>query len=279
MKRRNIKMGVFLIIPAHLESSRVPEKVIKEIGNQSIIKQCFTCCYRTGYPVYLCLDSLIPRVLEERHGNKWEDKVIPGGLDYNPMIITNMPFHNGTERVQCASQFLRVSPFDVIVNVQGDMAHISPDTINAVVAHKLELSEDSNHACTIRENIVVTAHRRLVSADEWGNPDRVKLRVGKTGLVDQFFRKDKLSARCSPDDIYGVHIGIYAFTAGYLTQYVERGPCFAEKQYKLEQLRIWDMGGQIMSVEVDESPVVIDNELDLMAAQSDADQFSPLKAA
>jgi 3-deoxy-manno-octulosonate cytidylyltransferase (CMP-KDO synthetase) len=71
------------------------------------------------------------------------------------------------------------------------------------------------------------------------------------------------------DNPYFRHIGIYAYRAGFLQEYIAWGACPTEELEKLEQLRILWHGGRIhLQVYKGSIPIGVDTEEDLLRVRA-----------
>ena len=102
-------MRTAVVIPARLESTRFPEKMLaKATKEHSLIQRVhhWCCCYHDKEDVYVATDS------------KKIASLFPGKA-----IMTSQDCVNGTARVAEAAKDL---DYDNIINVQGDMIDVPP---------------------------------------------------------------------------------------------------------------------------------------------------------
>lgn len=253
-------MNGTIIIPSRLNSVRVPNKPLREVGGKTVIRSCFDCCVESELPVYLVIDEdLYKGVGGDRFGDAfWRDRLHSPDLDYDPVIVIKEPFKNGTERVAAAAKKLGLQGDDIVINVQGDMVKISPEIIRDVFEKKLSL--DSKTVCT--------AYYSIPDGQAWIDQNRVKVRINSTfDIADQFFRKGSELNVAIPETQYGIHIGIYAYSASFLYEYADAPQCYSEIHFDLEQLRIWDLRGLMALIFANEAPLVIDSEYDLRVVE------------
>ena len=100
-------MKIAVVIPARLESTRFPEKMLAKVSKEhSLIQRVhhWCCCYHDKEDVYVATDS------------KKIASLFPGKA-----IMTNPDCVNGTARVAEAAQQL---DYDYFINVQGDMIDV-----------------------------------------------------------------------------------------------------------------------------------------------------------
>lgn len=131
-------MNTTIVIPARIQSTRFPKKMLANLNGKPLIKHVYDVCSSVGFETYVLTDS-------EEIAN-----IVPSKLTSDA--------DNGTER--CALKAIEIGS-DFYINVQGDMPDITPEIISAV-AQKLQ----NNH--------VVTAYTEMNSVDR-ASPDSVKL--------------------------------------------------------------------------------------------------------
>lgn len=107
-------MTTAILIPARLNSSRFPKKMLAELNGYPLIKHVFDRCANAGYETYVLTDS----------------KEIADILPYKHVIMTSTEHENGTSR--CMEVIDEVLQYDRYINVQGDMPDITPEIIRAV---------------------------------------------------------------------------------------------------------------------------------------------------
>lgn len=102
-------MKTAIIIPARLESTRFPEKMLTRVTDKHCLIQRvhhWCCCFHDTEDVYIATDS-------KKIASLFPDKV----------IMTSSECPNGTARVAEAAREL---DYDNFINVQGDMIDVPP---------------------------------------------------------------------------------------------------------------------------------------------------------
>ena len=107
-------MSTSIIIPARLNSTRFPKKMLAELNGYPLIKHVFDKCWNAGYETYVLTDS-----------NEIAD-ILPS----KRVIMTSAEHENGTSR--CMEVIDEVLQYDRYINVQGDMPDITPEIIRSV---------------------------------------------------------------------------------------------------------------------------------------------------
>jgi len=233
MRRLQKILGV---IPARLDSKRLPGKVLLSIGGKAMVHWVYESAGRspllTGLIVatdseavqQYCLSHDIPVMMTGRH---------PSGSDR---------LHEVMERTDG----------DVYVNIQGDEPTLRPDHIELLL--KPILSGDAE-VSTLKVAIDALAAR---------DPNCVKVVTDDRGRALYFSRGLIPFDR---DGIGGVryfkHIGLYAYTRAALALFHSLPPSPLESAEKLEQLRMLQHGVPILVAETPHDTVGVDTEADL----------------
>ena len=104
-------MHTAILIPARLDSTRFPNKMLAELDGVPLLKHVYNKCLESGLPTYVVTpDEEIKKVIGE-------DTMLVGDAN------------NGTERCYLGAQFANYQNF---INVQGDMPDITKEIILAV---------------------------------------------------------------------------------------------------------------------------------------------------
>jgi len=210
-----------ILIPARWGSTRFEGKPLAELNGVPLIKRVYDICKGTGFDTYVLTD-------DQRIYN-----VI--GPD---CIIDRDPYENGTERCAGAHNKNYVS-YSHYVNVQGDMADVTPDHVTAAL----------NGLQYAKVSTIYTA----MPVDKQNDPNSVKMvRAKNTAL---WFGRGMTG--------YGDwHLGIYGYDAMALEQY-PKTVSQEEEIEKLEQIRWLKNGWQIGCVPVYYDGVEINTPEDL----------------
>ena len=191
------------IIPARLDSTRFPRKIIHPLNGKPIIQHVYDNAKKSKY-----LDKLVIAIDSE------ETKLhIDSACD---SILTSINHQSGTDRVAEVSQKFDC---DIIVNIQGDEPKIDPDIIdNLILLFNDPLVEMASVASTDLNN------------NDFSNPNIVKTYLDENNYAVDFQRE--ITAR---DKQYFRHIGIYAYRKETLMKFTSLEQTQNEKILKLEQ--------------------------------------------
>ena len=227
-------MKKILIIPARIQSERLPEKPLRLIKNKPMIKWTFDAGIKSSADkVQVATDSVkISKLFNSKH------------------IVMTSPNHNsGTDRVYEAVSKIGLNDNDVIINLQGDEPFIDPDDLNNL----FDIFSKKNVS-------MATLYSDLIRKSDINNPNIVKV-VVRNGIALNFFRKTKLQKNLF------IHQGVYAFKYKILKNFISWKPSENEKNFKLEQFRAIDNGVRINVLKsVSEVHLGVDTEEDLNRA-------------
>jgi 3-deoxy-manno-octulosonate cytidylyltransferase (CMP-KDO synthetase) len=234
-----------VLIPARLASTRLPRKPLADIAGAPMIVQVWRrACEADVGEVVVAADSAdIVDVVTSAGGRA---------------VLTNPDHPSGSDRIFEA--LCRVDPdgrHDVIVNVQGDLPTIDPQTVRAALTPLADASVDiATLAAVIRRD------------EERDDPNVVKV-VGAELSQDRL-RALYFTRATAPwgDGPLLHHIGLYAYRRAALTRFVGLKPSPLELRERLEQLRALEAGMRIDVMLVDTVPLGVDTPHDLERARA-----------
>ena len=229
------KLRTIAIIPARLESSRLPGKALLDICGLPMIVHVFKRCEfaESLDEVFVATDNDKIRQVVEQYGGK--------------VIMTSSHHENGTERIVEAANNIDA---DIIVNVQGDEALVNPTHIDAAV-NALIKDQNVNVAILVNE------------FSKRNSPSDIKTVLDEENNVMYLSRSDIPSdARTNnPPMLKAYHI--LPFRKEFLLKYASWGKGYLEQIEYHEHLRILEKGYKIRAVRVESDAVSVDTEEDL----------------
>ena len=231
-----------IIIPTRLGAKRFPNKPLVKINNVSIIIHVLSRAKesKVGEVFVATPDEEILQVVKENGGKA---------------ILTKAEHPSGSDRVHEAYTKKLINNVDLIINLQGDMPNIKPESIS-----KLAKLMRSNN-CDIG-----TLASYITDKKDINDPNVVKVQVEQTLKDDNFLdAKDffRIKKDLKDEKIYH-HIGIYAFTNIALTKYVKFVRSKLEIERNLEQMRAMENNLIIKVGLCDSTPLGVDTEEDLI---------------
>jgi 3-deoxy-manno-octulosonate cytidylyltransferase (CMP-KDO synthetase) len=215
-----------IVIPARYASSRLPGKPLLRATGKYLIEHVYERAARARNAQKILVatdDKRIESAVRSFGGN---------------VMMTREDHASGTDRV--AEAVARESA-DVVINLQGDEPLIEPDALDFVggllVRHQ--------------QAAMATLATPLKSADQYHNPNCVKVVVGELGQALYFSRSPIPYVRDNSPQFGGEpfqffqHIGLYAYRREFLLRLSQTPPCALEQLEKLEQLRVLALGQRI----------------------------------
>ena len=229
-----------IIIPSRLDAQRLPNKPLELINNKEMILHVYEAALKSNADeVFVATpDQKIKDIVKKFGGN---------------CVLTTGKHETGTDRVfEVFKTILNGNP-QIVINLQGDMPNIHPDTINNLINYM------KKGECEIG-----TLASKFTSNSELEDENIVKVLV-KEKLEPSIFVKALDFVRINNMREFQAyhHIGIYAFTNYALSRYVGLKRSKLELKRKLEQLRAMENGMTIHVGYVDSSPLSVDTERDL----------------
>ena len=239
-------MKKVIVIPARLDSSRLPKKVLLDLNGKTVLQRVYEQCLKVKNidEVYIATDSLEIKEVCETFTNQ--------------VIITKSNHQSGTDRI---GEAISSIDCDIVINVQGDEPFIEPSLIEALV-NSFSNSEIS----------MSSAMSKINNVKDLQNSNVVKVVVDRQNNA-LFFSRSMLpfprdvkeistSNEVLEESQFFRHIGIYGYRKEFLLHYVNMGQSPLEKIEKLEQLRALENGFKIKMIESDSGLMGIDTRED-----------------
>ena len=244
-------MTFVAIIPARYASSRFPGKPLAIIGGRPMIQH-----------VYDNVSSVpgLNRVMVATDDRRIVDAVQGFGGE---VILTSKNHASGTERLAEVARKLKDR---WVVNVQGDMPFVQPQTVLQTL-RQLRRRSDA---------LMGTARIPITDKKEWLNPHVVKVVSDAKGFALYFSRSPipysrglEVERESGNGTIWGYrHLGIYVYRRDFLLKYSRLRPVPLEQTEGLEQLRALAHGYRIRVSDVDDPGIEVNTEEDLERAEA-----------
>lgn len=233
-----------VVIPARMGSTRLPDKPLADIAGAPMIVHVLRQAQAAeiGQVVVAADDARIVAAVEKAGGHA---------------VLTRADHESGSDRVYEAA--LKADPdgaCDVILNLQGDVPLIDPDTIRAAFEPLIDPQVDIG---TIMTEI----------RGEAGRNDPSFVKAVTTPVSDPGSNRrhkalyfTRATAPSGDGPLYQ-HIGVYAYRRAALERFVSLPPSPLELREKLEQLRALEAGMRIDVSLVDSTPMDVNTPEDL----------------
>lgn len=230
-----------IIIPARIDSTRLPRKLLLPIGNKPMILHVVDRAKEAGIAeVVVATDSTEIMELVQNYHTK--------------AVMTKTSHVSGSDRIfEAISKLDSNREIKHIINLQGDMPFIKPDTIRALYNFHIHSDATINTlVCSLND-----ATRSI-------QPSVVKVAIAfndhnhTQGKALYFSR----SAIPYNSTTYYEHLGIYAYHRATLEKFINLSASNLELIEKLEQLRALENNLAINVKLVDDHPISVDVEED-----------------
>ncbi len=253
-------MKFTVVIPARYDSTRLPGKPLLDIAGKPMIQHVYERAQESG------AENIIIATDDQR--------VAKAAARFSAEVCMTSSEHNsGTERLSEVVTRLGLSNDEIVVNLQGDDPLMPPVLIHQVAQNL------ADH----RQASVATLAEKIHTAAELFNPHAVKVISDKSGYAIYFSRApipwDRDAFTITTEELpeqslHFRHIGLYAYRAEFINQYVSWPVCELEQMESLEQLRVLWHGHKIHVAEADESAVAgVDTEADLARTRQILEQM------
>ena len=237
-------MSTLVLIPARMASTRLPGKPLADLAGKPMIVHVAARAAESG----------LGRVVVATDTDAVADAVRSNGFE---AVMTRADHESGSDRIfEALDKLDPRGEVDVVVNVQGDLPTIDPETIRAALRPLDDASVD-----------IATLGVEITREDEKSNPNVVKI-VGSP-LSEVRLRALYFTRATAPwgDGPLYHHIGLYAYRRAALGRFVSLRPSPLEKRERLEQLRALEAGMRIDAEIVAAVPLGVDTPEDLARAR------------
>lgn len=238
-------MGVLAVIPARLQSTRLPEKPLVRIAGKPMVVHVWERARsaRTVDAVVVATDS--EKVLAAVNAAGGE------------AVLTGAGHRTGTERVAEVARRRAFAGHELVVNVQGDEPLVDPEAIDACVK-----------ATRVEGAHIGTVMAPLDDARALANPNVVKVVTDRSGFALYFSRAGIPFRRDAGEPREGWarpmrHVGLYGYRREALLELAALPPSSLELSELLEQLRALENGMRINVAEVARAQPGVDTAEDL----------------
>ena len=229
-------MRVVAVIPARLASTRLPRKMLREVGGQPLIGRVYEAVRSSPQLADVIVATDSDEIIAVCRQNGWNER------------LTSAAHRSGTERVHEIAQSVAA---DIYLNVQGD----EPLTRSEHIAALIEVMEDP----AVQVGTLMTP----AATADIENPNAVKVVTDSAGRALYFSRATIPYNRDGGKPEYFKHLGFYAYRKPALDRFVALPESSLERSERLEQLRFLENGIPIYVAQTPHDTVGVDTEEDL----------------
>jgi 3-deoxy-manno-octulosonate cytidylyltransferase (CMP-KDO synthetase) len=196
-------MKAIIVIPARLKSTRLPRKVLLDLGGKPVIQRVYEACLKATlhHEIWIAADDV---------------EVFNICKQFTPNVLMTKEEHpSGTDRI---AEVIETVTCDMVVNVQGDEPFFDAGIIDRLIT-----------ALQQSDAVMASVCAPVANIDELHNPNLVKVITDVNGNAIYFsrfaipFSRDK-----EVDDVsvYKKHMGVYAYKASFLKEFITKPVSF-----------------------------------------------------
>jgi 3-deoxy-manno-octulosonate cytidylyltransferase (CMP-KDO synthetase) len=231
-----------IAIPARLLSSRLPRKVLSDIGGQSMLRRTYQVAVAAGCgPVVVLTDA---------------EEVAAEARSFGATVMLTEPeLDSGTARIASVVDRLEA---EVVVNLQGDAPLMDP----SVLARSVREARRSDASVTMPVY-------RITTGRDLHDASVVKVVRAHDGRALYCSRspvphvRDVRAESWTSAATFWAHVGLYAYRRRFLEMFWDLPPSSLEQTERLEQLRWLEAGLRVHTFEVDPQGPSVDTPADL----------------
>ncbi|BBP43632.1 3-deoxy-manno-octulosonate cytidylyltransferase [Thiosulfativibrio zosterae] len=225
-------MAFTIIIPARFDSSRLVGKPLMDILGKPMIEWTWLQAKQSGAErIIIATESAEVKAVCEAFGAE--------------VCLTGAHHQSGTERIAEVIDLAHIGGDEIIVNVQGDEPMLPSELIHQVADGLADHPEISMATlCEPIEDIATLFNTNAVKVSRDVANRAINFSRAPLPWSRDTFNTDP---KTLPKNWhYKRHIGLYAYRAGFVKQYVAWPECALEQIEKLEQLRVLWHGEKIL---------------------------------
>ena len=236
-------MRIVAAIPARLDSTRLPKKLLREICGKSLIARTYEATVNSNLFDDVLVITNSREIISELENSK---------IKY---IFDDANYQTGTDRIAGVASKIEA---DIIINVQGDEPFINSNTIQSIL----------NTFTNDKENSIgiVSVMTPIKDEKELKNPNNVKVFTDVSNNAIYFsrhsipFKSDLNISKAHK------HVGVYAFRKKSLIEFAKLNVGELESSEKIEALRLIENDIKIKMINSNETFIGIDTEEDIQKA-------------
>ena len=250
----NSNKRIVCVIPARLQSSRFPKKILVNLLDKPLLQWVWDAAHKVPMfdEIVFAIDSQEAADLIQSFGGKY--------------IMTSEKCESGTARLVEIMQSGKIQA-DIWVNWQGDEPFITTEMIYDL----LQPCDNTSGMCTLKK--LITIEEQITSpniAKVVSDAHQYALYFSRSPVP--YFRDEKDLKVVLDKKIYYKHVGIYAFSTDALQKIAKLGFSELEDAEKLEQLRLLHYNIPVKVHETNHEVMGIDTPEDLRRAEIRAKQ-------
>ena len=236
-------MRIVAAIPARLNSSRLPKKLLRDICGKTLITRTYEATVNSNLFDDVLVITNSSEIIAELESSK---------VKY---IFDDANYQTGTDRIAGVASKIEA---DIIINVQGDEPFINSNTIESIL-NTFKHDKENNIK-------IVSVMTPIKDDQELKNPNNVKVFTDMSNNAIYFSRHPipfKIDLNISKAH---KHVGIYAFRKKSLIEFAKLNVGELESSEKIEALRLIENDIKIKMINSNDTFIGIDTEEDIQKA-------------
>ena len=236
-------MKIVAAIPARLNSSRLPKKLLRDICGKTLITRTYEATVNSNLFDDVLVITNSSEIIAELESSK---------VKY---IFDDANYQTGTDRIAGVASKIEA---DIIINVQGDEPFINSNTIESIL-NTFKHDKENNIK-------IVSVMTPIKDDQELKNPNNVKVFTDVSNNAIYFSRHPipfKIDLNISKAH---KHVGIYAFRKKSLIEFAKLNVGELESSEKIEALRLIENDIKIKMINSNDTFIGIDTEEDIQKA-------------
>ena len=236
-------MKIVAAIPARLNSSRLPKKLLRDICGKTLITRTYEATVNSNLFDDVLVITNSSEIIAELESSK---------VKY---IFDDANYQTGTDRIAGVASKIEA---DIIINVQGDEPFINSNTIESIL-NTFKHDKENNIK-------IVSVMTPIKDDQELKNPNNVKVFTDVSKNAIYFSRHPipfKIDLNISKAH---KHVGIYAFRKKSLIEFAKLKVGELESSEKIEALRLIENDIKIKMINSNDTFIGIDTEEDIQKA-------------
>ena len=219
------KKKILAVIPSRIGSTRLPRKPLLEVCGKPLVQHVYEGTLQS---------KLVTKLVVATDSEEIAKCVQQFGGE---AILTSKNHKTGSDRVAEVAE--KMSEYNIVVNVQGDVPLVNGEMVDALIKPLIENDE-----------IQMTALKsKITKREDLTNSSIIKVITDKDNFALYFSRSVIPYNKDNPDIPYYKNKGLYGFKRDFLLKYTRMPQSTLEKAESLEQLRALENGVKIYVVE------------------------------
>jgi 3-deoxy-manno-octulosonate cytidylyltransferase (CMP-KDO synthetase) len=234
---KNIFSDFLVVIPARMNSKRLPNKPLIKILGKEILLRTYQQCLKAvdGNKILIATDSR-----QIIHFCK---------LNSINSVKTSSKCLTGTDRVAEVAKKIKKKFY---INVQGDEPIFNPKDLKKIIEHSRK-----------NQGLIINGYSKILNQKDYNNPNIPKAVVSNDNFLIYMSRSPIPGNKLNQFKYSHRQICIYSFPRNLLLKFSKSKKTFNEKIEDIEILRFLDLGYKVKMVKMSNDSISVDTNADL----------------